>query len=66
MVAKTVRDAILARPGWDIEVIGFFDRFVGGRFNRLIQTAPPGTRSSTAKFYHVTQKIGETTGCSAT
>ena len=64
MVAKTVRNAILERrPDWQIEVRDFFEDFVGGRFNRVVQTAylQSVRRAPYAYgfFYRVTQKIGE-------
>jgi processive 1,2-diacylglycerol beta-glucosyltransferase len=64
MVARTVEAALLElRPDWQIEIIDFFDAFVGTRFNAAISTAyVQSVRKAPflyGAFYYLTQKIGE-------
>ncbi len=64
MVAKTVAAALLElRPDCHIEIIDFFDSFVGSRFNNVVSTAyVQSVRKAPflyGMFYYLTQKIGE-------
>lgn len=64
MVAKTVAAALLElRPAWQIEIIDFFDTFVGSRFNSVVSSAyVQSVRKAPClygMFYYLTQKIGE-------
>ena len=64
MVARAVREALLAvRPSWRVEIIDFFEQFVGARFNRSVaggylaslQVAP----FLYGLFYRAVGRIGE-------
>jgi processive 1,2-diacylglycerol beta-glucosyltransferase len=64
MVATTVADAVNElRPEWDVEVIDFFEAFVGRRFSRLVRFSY-GFSARRAPylyggFYRAAQWVGE-------
>ena len=63
MVARTVRDAVLAlRPTWQVEVLDFFERFVGRRFSRSVASSYLRSVQSAPflydLFYRATQRVG--------
>jgi len=64
MVARTIGEALLAvRPTWQVEVLDYFEEFVGSRFNRWVakgyfrslQVAPV----LYGLFYQATHSIGD-------
>ncbi len=64
MVAETVRDAVLAlRPSWQVEVLDFFERFVGRRFSRSVASSYLHSVKAAPFlydiFYRATQRVGE-------
>jgi len=64
MVARTVRDAVLAlRPTWQVEVLDFFERFVGRRFSQSVASSYLRSVQSAPflydLFYRATQRVAE-------